>query len=102
MAGCFLLVILAVGDDDQHARRDRLPRAVRVIDIALALETIEGLVRCVPMHRPLVARYTMVNPDMIIVGIEKQSLMLARSCSLHRRVLVNVDTFSGHKHTSTI
>jgi hypothetical protein len=50
------------------------------------------------VHRAFVARYAIVNPDMKIVGIEKKPVMLAGSRALHPRVLVNIDTLSGHKH----
>jgi hypothetical protein len=35
---------------------------------------------------------------MKVVGIEKEPLMLAGSRTFHPRVLVNIDTLSGHKH----
>jgi len=93
----FWLVILTLGDYDQHAWGNRLPRPIREIYEAFPLETIEGLICRMPVHRALVAWYAMVNPDMIVVGIEKQSFMLAGSRSFERRVLVNINTFGGHK-----
>ena len=77
MARRFLLVVLTLGDDNQDAGRDRLPRAIGVIYEAFPLKTVEGLIRRMSVHRPLVTRYTVVNPDMIIVRIEEQPFMLA-------------------------
>jgi hypothetical protein len=98
VAGCFLLIILPLGDDHQHAWGDRLPRPVREIYEAFPLETIKGLIRRMSVHGALVARYAIVNPDMKVVRIEKQPVMLAGSGTFHSRVLGNIDSLSWHNY----
>ncbi len=75
-----------------------MPRSIGEIYIAFPLETVEGLIRRVPVHRALVARNTVMNPDVVVVGIEKQSFMLAGSRSFSRRMLVDINPLHGHKH----
>jgi hypothetical protein len=50
------------------------------------------------MHGALVARFTVMNPDVIVIGIEKQLFMLASPFASESRVLLNINTLHGHKH----
>jgi hypothetical protein len=75
----FLLIILTLGNYEQHARSNRLPRPIREVNVAFSFEAVEGLIGRMPVYRSLVARNAVVNPDVKFVGIEKQSFMLAGS-----------------------
>jgi hypothetical protein len=83
VAGRFLLIILALGNYHQYAWGNGLSRPIREIYKAFPLKTIEGLICGMPVHWPFIARNTMVNPDMIVVRIEKQApAPLNAGCSL--------------------
>ena len=77
MAWRFLFVILTLGDYHQHAWSYRLPRPIREIYEAFTLETIEGLICCMPDPVTLGLVDSLARPGGNITGLTNITTVLA-------------------------